>query len=171
MEEEDNYMGRRFKFTWSKEEKELLFSITRKLTRLIRGSEITKITFEFLTGNHELKVTITKHKYSLHTLKCRRREEGINGTTSDGVFICNKLPTELGTIGELLTKYSSEKVGKYLYKRFPNQSGSLYWYIEGRDEGEGELIYLGKERPLFIPEEDLRKAREKKALKLIKKSE
>jgi|ERR1043166_217200 hypothetical protein len=58
------------------------------------------------------------------------------------------------------------KVGKYLYKLQPNQGGNLYWYIQFTEKGRSKTLYLGKNRPKFVPKDDLEIVRRKKASRM-----
>lgn len=55
------------------------------------------------------------------------------------------------------------KVGDYLYILQPAQKGGDYWYLQFTENGRRKHIYLGKEEPLFKPQDDLVRKRKAKA--------
>lgn len=47
------------------------------------------------------------------------------------------------------------RVGGCLYILQPGQKGGDYWYMQYTENGKRKQVYLGKEKPSFVPAEDL----------------
>jgi Zn finger protein HypA/HybF involved in hydrogenase expression len=140
-------------------------SQVKKLRALRNQLDFSFNTIEGLYKD-KIKIIIDEKK---DYLKCTRCTNGAcdGARDTEYLFVCKDLPKELYTT-EQVRRSHMKKVGDFTYKQQPNKSGNLYWYIQFTVRGKTKTIYLGSEKPLFRPEEDIANVKTKKEQKKIK---